>query len=38
MVFDLAKEALVASGLRDENQIRDYHRKLDFLQRQFSPK
>jgi tetratricopeptide (TPR) repeat protein len=36
MVFDLEKEALTASGLRDEDQIRDYLRKLDCLSRQFN--
>lgn len=36
MVFDLKKEALTASGLRDEDQIRDYLRKLDCLSRQFN--
>lgn len=38
MVFDLEKEALTASGLRDEDQIRDYLGKLDSLSRQISPK
>ena len=38
MVFDLAKEALTASGLKDEDQIRGYLHKLDSLSRQFSPK
>jgi tetratricopeptide (TPR) repeat protein len=37
MVFDLEKEALTASGLRDEDLIRDYLEKLDSLSRQFSP-
>jgi tetratricopeptide (TPR) repeat protein len=38
MVFNLEIEALTASGLRDEDLIRDYLGKLDFLSRQFSPK
>ena len=38
MVFDLAKKALAASGLRNEDQMRDYLGKLDFLVLQFSPK
>jgi tetratricopeptide (TPR) repeat protein len=38
MVFDLAKEALAASGLKDESQIDHYLGQLDFISRQFSPK
>ena len=38
MVFDLAKEALIASGLKGEDRIRDYLGKLGSLSRQFSLK
>jgi tetratricopeptide (TPR) repeat protein len=38
MVFDLAKEALAASGLREDDRVRDYLGKLDFLSQEFSPK
>ena len=34
MVFDLEKEALTASGLRDEDLICSYLNKLDYLSRQ----
>ena len=37
MDFDLEKEALTASGLRDENRIRDYLGKLDSIFRKFLP-
>lgn len=37
MAFDLEKEALIASGLKDKDQIRDYIRKLDSLSLQFGP-
>jgi tetratricopeptide (TPR) repeat protein len=37
MGFDLEKEALTASGLRDEDRIRDYLRKLDSIFRKFLP-
>jgi tetratricopeptide (TPR) repeat protein len=38
MVFDLRKEALTASGIKDEDLIRDFLDKLDFISRQLSPK
>ena len=37
-MFDLAKEALAASGLRDEGQVFDYLWKLELLERQSRPK
>lgn len=37
-MFDLEKEALVASGLEGKDQICDYLGKLDSLSQQFSPK
>jgi tetratricopeptide (TPR) repeat protein len=38
MGFDLEKEALIASGLRDEERIRDYLCKFDSIFRKFLPK
>jgi tetratricopeptide (TPR) repeat protein len=38
MVFDVGKDALTASGLINEDLICDYHGKLDYISRQFSPK
>jgi tetratricopeptide (TPR) repeat protein len=37
MAFDLEREALIASGLKDKGLIHDYLRKLDFLSLQFGP-
>ena len=37
MGFDLGKEALIASGLRDERRVRDYLGKIDSIFRKFLP-
>ena len=37
MVFDLEKEALIASGLTDEERIREYLVKLDAIYRKYLP-
>ena len=37
-MFDLEREALIASGLESEDNIRDYHTKFDFLSKEYIPR
>jgi hypothetical protein len=37
LLFDLEKEALIASGVQSEEVIHDYHNKFDFLSQECLP-
>jgi hypothetical protein len=37
-LFDLEREALIASGLESEDNVRDYHTKFDFHSKEYIPR